>query len=277
MADGDPRDSLADQSIIELIDFVRKLADRCAEMCIDHLGQAREHRRKPDGSPVSALDLTLERRLREMILEAYPGHAILGEERGLVGNDPDYCWVLDPVDGTDDLVRGLPLFGFIIALKFRGHPVVAAIGHPLLGSCISAGYGLGAWHGERRIHFRDAAKRSHRAIAIPAFEDFASSNEAGERLFQALCSGFPNYRVYRNVYAHTAVITGALDAAVEYRVAEWDLSATGLAIDEAGGDYVEFDRYRDDQGVVRISAVFGERLVVREILELIGTSSGRRL
>ncbi len=82
-----------------------------------------------------------------------------------------------------------------------------------------------------------------------------------------ICKDFLNYRVYRNVYGHTAVVRGSLDAAFEIDVAEWDIVATRILVEEAGGRFVEFRRELDELGRPRIGAAFGTQDVVARILK----------
>ena len=212
--------------------------------------------RKKDRSRVTRLDLDLEKDWRDIIRRHFPKHSIVGEEYGADALDPDFCWYLDPVDGTDDLTRGIPLYGFIAALHYRALPLVGLIGHPALGLRATAVFGEGARVNDRRVaRFADRQSQDA-AVALPAMEDFMRDGDLSG-LYVRLSRHFPNSRTYRNVYAHTAVLTGALDAAIEFDVAEWDLAATRLFVEEAGGAFREFRRYAGSTGESRLGAVFG--------------------
>ena len=89
--------------------------------------------RKGDKSVVTKADIEAEKALRKAITETYPTHGILGEEFGLERAESDFQWILDPVDGTEEFSRGIPIWGTIIGLHYKGAPVCGAITHPELG------------------------------------------------------------------------------------------------------------------------------------------------
>ena len=88
---------------------------------------------KSDGSPVTAVDLAVERVLRERIDAVYPGHGVLGEEYGSRDLEAEWVWVVDPIDGTRQFAAGLPNYGILIALCQHGRPFLGVICQPLLG------------------------------------------------------------------------------------------------------------------------------------------------
>ena len=111
----------------------------------------REMLRKGVGDFVTEVDLAAEDLLRRTILAAWPEHGILGEERPGVNLDADFVWILDPVDGTSNFGRGLPIFAVSVACAYRGQPIVAAVHCFPDDQSFSAGIGLGAFRGRRRL------------------------------------------------------------------------------------------------------------------------------
>ena len=257
------------ESFRELVERLAGIAQDAYRVYADeHPGMAFE--RKADGTRVTDLDRDIEQRWRDCIETRFPAHAIVGEEYG--GSDPggDFCWYLDPVDGTDDISRGIPLSGFIATLTLDRLPIAAAVGHPALDIQTIALYGYGCHVNRRLISDMDARGVSDPAIALPALDDFSSDPE-GIALFSRLGTAFPNHRIYRNVFAHTAVLSGALEAAMEFDVAEWDVLATRLLVEEAGGHYAEFRLRKDDSGLRKVGAVFGVSNVVERLLDIISS------
>jgi len=111
-----------------LVAFAETLADEAAAML-----DARSHaaaQTKPDKSFVTEMDLAIEERLRAMIAAAYPDHGVLGEEFDAKTPDADYVWILDPIDGTAAYVVGMPVYGTLIALAYKGKPVLGVIHFP---------------------------------------------------------------------------------------------------------------------------------------------------
>ena len=83
--------------------------------------------------PVTAADRGAEEAIRRLIAERFPDHGVLGEEHGADRPDADWCWVLDPIDGTRAFISGIPLWTTLIGLRFQGQPVLGSIGQPFLG------------------------------------------------------------------------------------------------------------------------------------------------
>lgn len=88
---------------------------------------------KADGSPVTQIDQAVEMAVRQHIKSRAPAHGIVGEEYGAEGEDRDWVWIIDPIDGTRQFAAGLPNFGILIALGFQGEPVIGIIAQPMIG------------------------------------------------------------------------------------------------------------------------------------------------
>ena len=178
-----------------------------------------------------------------------------------------FQWILDPIDGTEELIHGIPTWGAMIALHHHGVPVVGLIDHPALDLRASAAVGLGAWRNGQRIRLREPATRTRPEairLVMSARLNFMRGTDEGH-VIDALARGFPNHRVYRAAYAHTAVVTGAADAMVDAHNAIWDLAASQVLIEEAGGAYVVVRDIATPEGRM-LSAVFGRQDVVEQIL-----------
>ena len=119
-----------DAVLDRLTAFASVLADESRRMLLDVMGEQRAIEMKPDRSFVTDMDLAIERRLRELISDAYPDHGVIGEEQGGASVDSEFVWVLDPIDGTAPFIAGMPVFGTLIALMHNGRPVVGIIDQP---------------------------------------------------------------------------------------------------------------------------------------------------
>jgi fructose-1,6-bisphosphatase/inositol monophosphatase family enzyme len=132
---------------------------------------------------------------------------------------------------------------------------------------VSAGVGLGAWHNGRRISLRERPVPSRPEairLVMTARLNFVRGTDEGH-IFDNLVRRFPNHRIYRAAYAHTAVITGAADAMVDAHNAIWDLAASQVLIEEAGGAYKVVRDTETPNGRL-LSAVFGKASVVEQVL-----------
>ncbi|MGC6424243.1 MAG: inositol monophosphatase family protein [Lentimonas sp.] len=116
----------------EFKEFIAYLCEEAAKEILPHYGPDVEIERKSDATPVTLADRNAEKRIREILAERYPEHGIIGEEYGQENTDADFVWVLDPVDGTKSFISGVPLFATLIALLYKGRPVIGAINQPVM-------------------------------------------------------------------------------------------------------------------------------------------------
>lgn len=250
----------------DYLTFGRTLAAQ-ARRVIAHYGREFKVSAKPDGSFVSEVDVAVERALRESISARYPTHAIRGEEMPATQVGAEYAWLLDPIDGTDNFVHGGPTYGCIIGLHRRDVPVMGVIDHPALDLCYSAALGAGAFCNDRRIRIDDyrhiVAGEPIVALAAPA--NFLKTGELG--LLERVQQLFPNTRGYRDCFAHTRVAHGGAAAMVEVNVSAWDLAATQVLIEEAGGVFmaIKTPKARPEY----LSAVFGDPHIASRLAALL--------
>jgi histidinol-phosphatase len=192
--------------------------------------------RKPDRSPVTDADTAVEDTVREILAELRPDDGILGEERGgAVG--AGRTWVLDPIDGTKNFLRGNPVWATLIALVDGGEPVVGVVSAPAFPRRWWASAGSGAWvsapAGERRL----------RVSGVSALEDaYLSTTDLGSwveyhsrEAYVALVDACWESRAFGDFWQHVLVAEGSLDLAVDPVANPWDLAAVQVLVTEAGG------------------------------------------
>jgi fructose-1,6-bisphosphatase/inositol monophosphatase family enzyme len=272
----DIREQIDPEMLRELRDFCLQLADQVRLMTGSFLSGNFTPRIKLDQSFVTDLDLAIEEQLRFAIRSQWPEHDVLGEEIPPDSSGSEWLWVVDPVDGTEELVRGFPYWGSILGLYYRAEPVIALIEHPVLQHRTIGVYGQGVTIDNRRLPRVDAAPAGRRILVIPAYQDFLK-HPAGAALMSRIVELFPNYRIFRCCYGHSQVARGAIDAGIEIAVKSWDLAATRLLMEETGQSYHSRPApgYEDSY-----TAVFGKRETVRELEVLFdacekGISTGR--
>lgn len=203
---------------------------------------------KPDRTPVTDADTAVEDAVRDLLARRRPGDRVAGEERGGAVDAAGRVWVLDPIDGTKNFLRGVPVWATLIALVEDGTPVVGMISAPLLGRRWWAAAGSGAWlrdsSGERRLA---VSRVSALADAYVSTTDLGSWDEHHSRsAYLALVDACWESRAFGDFWQHCLVAEGAIDVAAEPIVNPWDVAGVRVLVTEAGG------RFTDLKGQARI-------------------------
>jgi histidinol-phosphatase len=193
---------------------------------------------KPDGSPVTSVDLAIERVLRERIDATYPQHGVLGEEFGSRDLDAEWVWVVDPIDGTRQFAAGLPNYGILIALCHRGRPVVGVICQPLLGDIYLGLAGQGAWLNGTPISTRSTALLGEAIVCLSDPDSFDQATVAG---FEALRRG-SQWNVYDGgCLGFGALAAGRLDISLCSPTLDcFDICALVPVVEGAGGSITDW-------------------------------------
>lgn len=206
---------------------------------------------------VSEVDINAEQEIIYHLQKAYPDHAILGEETGLTGSeDAEYCWIIDPLDGTTNYTRGIPHFAVSIACTHKGKLEHAVIVDPVRREEFTASRGRGAsLNGRRmRVSGRTSLEGALLGTGIPfkghcddKLEPYAKSVE----VLAGQCAGIRRAGAASLDLAYVAA--GRLDAFWEIGLAKWDIAAGALLVKEAGGlvaDINASDNYLESGNIV---------------------------
>lgn len=193
-------------------------------------------RTKVDMTPVSEADEAVERAIRERLAEDRPADAVVGEEYGSSGSSPRR-WILDPIDATKNYVRGIPIFGSLIALEENGTVIVAVISSPALSRRWWASKGAGAFCNGRKMEVSRIASLDEAMVAYDSITDF--DQHGGTDGFLKLVRSCGRARGFGDFWAHMLVAEGAAEIAVEPRVATWDVAPVQLIVEEAGGRFTD--------------------------------------
>ncbi|HET9939202.1 MAG TPA: inositol monophosphatase family protein [Gaiella sp.] len=184
---------------------------------------------KPDRTPVTEADRAVETELRAVLARERPDDAILGEEEGEVGSGPRR-WIVDPIDGTRNYSRGVPVWATLIALEVEGRVVVGVVSAPALHRRWWAERGGGAHASGDRVH----------VSAVRRIED-AVLSFALEQPLPSLAANAWHARGYGDFWSHMLVAEGAVDGAIDaVGVSVWDLAAIQVIVEEAGGRFSDF-------------------------------------
>jgi histidinol-phosphatase len=203
---------------------------------------------KPDLTPVSDADKAVEELLRGVLQRARPRDAVYGEEFGMQGSGPRR-WVIDPIDGTKNYIRGVPVWATLIALLETGpdgeeRPVVGMVSAPALQRRWWAAEGLGAYAGRSlakasRIHVSGVTRLADASLS---FSSLSGWEERG-RLdpFLDLTRDCWRTRAYGDFWSYMMVAEGAVDIAAEPELSLWDMAAPCVVVQEAGGRFTGLD------------------------------------
>jgi len=240
--------------------LARSLADLADAISLPRFG-ARDLRvdAKPDMTPVTDADLAVERALRDALAAERPNDAVLGEEfadgagaAGEAGGDRAGAlrpatgrrWVIDPIDGTKNFVRGVPVWATLIALLVDGHPVVGVVSAPALARRWWGADGLGAHtvfagDPERACHVSAVTDLTDASLSL---SDLAEWEDAGQGAqMRALTRRCWRTRGYGDFYSYLLVAEGAVDIAAEPELSLWDLAALVPIVTGAGGTFTAAD------------------------------------
>jgi histidinol-phosphatase len=191
---------------------------------------------KPDLSPVTEADRAVEQVLRKRIGEERPGHSVVGEEFGADGKG-SARWIIDPIDGTKNYLRGLPVWGTLIALEREGRVEVGVVSAPALHRRWWAARGEGAFVNGRRIRVSKVAELSDAVLSYASLLSW-EQHGLGEQ-FLTLARGVWRTRGFGDFWGHMLVAEGAADVAIEPEVELWDLAAPQVIVEEAGGRFTD--------------------------------------
>jgi histidinol-phosphatase len=231
-----------------------EMADAADALTLDRFG-ALDLRvdTKPDLTPVTDADESAEELLRASLAAHRPDDSVFGEELGGTPSFTGRQWILDPIDGTKNFVRGVPVWCTLIALLVDGAPVVGVVSAPALGRRWWAGAGEGAF-----TSFGDAKRR----ISVSGVDDLASASLSfsdltgwGDRRsrFLDLTDEVWRVRAYGDFWSHCLVAEGAVDIAIEPDLKPWDLGPLDLLVREAGGTFTNFHGESGPHGVSAVS------------------------
>ena len=208
---------------------------------------------KPDNSPVTDADKAVERAIIDAIAAQYPTDGVVGEEFGTSGSKERY-WVIDPIDGTKNFLRGVPTWATLIALVENEQVVTSVVSCPALYRRWYATAGGGAFVSEGVTKGADASGASNSVVtrqlsvskvsaikdASIAYSDFQGWG-ARRSAFEKLLDSAWRTRGLGDFWSHMLVAEGAVDVAIEPSLALWDMAALDLIVREAGGRFTSLD------------------------------------
>jgi histidinol-phosphatase len=214
-------------------------ARAAGERIVHHFRQGVAVELKPDATPVTIADREAEDTIRAILLQAFPAHAIYGEERGRTGNG-DFLWLVDPLDGTKSFVRNTPFFSTQIALMHAGELVLGVSHAPVYGETMWARRDGGAFLDGKRVHVADTREVGQAALSFGNIKSLSADPERW-KTFGALVGKLNRVRGYGDFCHYHLLARGSLDVVVESDVNILDVAALAVIVREAGGAFTDLD------------------------------------
>jgi histidinol-phosphatase len=205
---------------------------------------------KPDLTPVTDADRATEDSLRNVLRRARPRDAVVGEESGQTGVGPRR-WVIDPIDGTKNYVRGVPVWATLIGLMDGPEVVVGVVSAPALSRRWWAASGGGSWTGRSltkatRCQVSGVTELSDASLSYSGIGGWARKDLLGG--FLGLSRSVWRTRAFGDFWSHMLVAEGAVDISAEPEVSLWDLAALQVIVEEAGGRFTDLSGAATPEG-----------------------------
>lgn len=235
-------DSPAVDDLLRDLSLALRLADAADAQSLSRFNAADlQVSRKPDHTHVTDADLATERAIREILAAERPDDGVFGEEFGSSGTSTRQ-WIIDPIDGTAHFLRGMPLWGTMVALAIDGVPQVGVVSMPALGRRWWAATGHGAWTATdaepEQLHVSDVADLAESSVSFQSITQWAEAGQLPALL--RLADSVWRDRGYGDVYAYMMLAEGRIDMVGEFDVKEYDIAAAVPIVREAGGRMTSF-------------------------------------
>ena len=220
-----------------------RMADEADALTLDRFGALDLHvETKPDLTPVTDADKSAEELLRGLLVANRPDDAVVGEEFGGTAVFEGRQWVLDPIDGTKNFVRGVPVWSTLIALLQDGVPTVGVVSAPALARRWWASSGEGAFTSfngvTRRISVSGVSELDSASLS---YSDLTTGWEDRRPQFVELTDAVWRVRGYGDFWSYCLLAEGAVDVVTEPEVKLWDLAPLDIVVREAGGRFTSID------------------------------------
>lgn len=225
------------------LEFALRLADAADAASMSRFDAADlDIRVKADATHVTEADLATERAIRDLLAAERPADGVFGEEYGVTG-DSSRQWIIDPIDGTANYLKGIPMWSTLIALAIDGVPRVGVVSQPAIGRRWWAATGLGAWTNTASGIPRRLAVSTVDSIAESSvsFQSIGQWRDAGELdALERLTSSVWRDRGYGDAWPYMLLAEGRLELVAEFDVKEYDIAAHVPIVTEAGGRFTSF-------------------------------------
>jgi len=193
---------------------------------------------KADRTPVTRADRECEAKIVEILRSHFPRHGFLGEELGEHAGAVNSRWIIDPIDGTKNFIRGIPFFATLLALEEEGDITTGVMYAPATNDLLYARKGHGTFVNGRQVHVSDIGNLNEAMLVHGGLKDLKV--RPCWQSFLRLVEATARQRGFGDALGHSVVICGQAEVALEPEIKPWDVAATKILVTEAGGRYSDF-------------------------------------
>ena len=247
------------------LEVLRSAAARAGDLALRYRRRGFVVDAKADRSPVTSADRACERLIAGLLEEAFPDDGLLGEEGARKPSRSGRRWIIDPIDGTRDFVRGGPAWAILIGLEAGDDTAAGVCFLPLLGDMYFASRGNGAWRNADRIQASPIADLSRAVLCLTGFDNLARQSFAPRLLPWA--ARFWTVRNFGGALDAMLVASGKAEAWIEPSVKAWDLAPLKVIVEEAGGRFFNFDGSSSIHGGNAVACSPGIEEEIRRFLD----------
>ena len=237
----------------EYLKFAQQTVIAAGRITLKHFQKSVDVEVKSNHTPVTEVDRTVETFIRGRIQEAYPTHAILGEEFEEKQSESQFRWIIDPIDGTQSFIHGIPLYTILIALLSDGEPQLGIIHSPATQETVAAATGFGCKYNGTPCHVSKTSELSKAWIQVT---DYADLWRRRPEFSRKLLSQVAFCRAWGDAYGYLLVATGRTDVMIDPIMNIWDIAPLKPIITEAGGVFTDLDGVTNPLGSSALACNF---------------------
>lgn len=219
---------------------------------------------KPDKTPVTLADKEAEKVIKNVIKDVFPDHSFLGEEEGVDNNLSEYRWIIDPIDGTKNFMRKINIWGTLLALEKNGEIILGVANAPISKELIIAEKGKGAYKNDKKLKVSNIEKLEDGFISHGNLKFFDEINKIQN--LTKLSNLVLSCRGSGNFWPSLLVAEGKIDCSISVNLKYWDMAATKLIIEEAGG--IVTDIYGNDLNDKSTTIIATNGKIHSQVLEI---------
>jgi myo-inositol-1(or 4)-monophosphatase len=223
--------------------FIESILERASQIAISNFGKVSGSVKSGDNNQVlTETDLEIGKLIVDRIKEAYPKYNVIDEEAGVINNHSDYTWVVDPIDGTSNFAKGIPMYGIFLGLLDKNTPIASGMAIPSNVKIYTAQKGKGTKCNGKKVHVSREEKLSNTLVAygIDGHQEEPRKTKEECVVLSKIILGIRNLRSSNSAYDFSLLVEGKYGAFLNQTSKIWDNVAAQVLVEEAGGVYTDF-------------------------------------